>query len=374
MKKILTLFVMFLCGWSIVSAQTPAFGYQAVVRNADNELVANTDVNVTITVMSGTSVRYIETQTGKTDNLGMLNLLVGTGTPTPANTTDFVAIDWSTADTIVTTIVAGENTYELKTALRAVPYAYQAGNSPLTTQQIVDYLSNPSTNIYDYRDVMAALVGNVPTEGELWDMIKARVVQYLINRKAKAVDVFVDYIKTKADSDDVVALYNKVSDEAKTKAMSLAKQYALENKEYAMELVKAYLPLVDENDAGEAMQAAIISFNSMKQELTHEDSVNLINHAVSFVNNHLDLAVRTAKYFIKYFPADKLPDFLSTVFENSQMKQAFVNNLFYNYLDYTLLPLIMDKLNNNQELNKMLPKKCGTEEIDYCGMQNVLED
>ena len=54
MKKILTLFVMLLCGWSIVSAQTqPAFGYQAVVRTANNKLVSNTPVGVAITVLSG---------------------------------------------------------------------------------------------------------------------------------------------------------------------------------------------------------------------------------------------------------------------------------------------------------------------------------
>ena len=44
MKKILTLLVMFLATWSVLCAQTPVFGYQAVVRTADNELVENTPV------------------------------------------------------------------------------------------------------------------------------------------------------------------------------------------------------------------------------------------------------------------------------------------------------------------------------------------
>ena len=375
MKKILTLFVMFLCGWSIVSAQTPAFGYQAVVRNADNELVANTDVNVTITVMSGTSVRYIETQTGTTDTLGMLNLLVGTGTPTPANTTDFAAIDWSTADTIVTTIVAGEDTYEIKTALRAVPYALQSGNSPLTTQQIVNYLSNPTTTIDSYEQIMAALVGNVPTDGELWDMIKARLVQYLKNRKDKAVDVLVDYLTNHADADDVDALYAEVSEEAIAKAMSLTKQFALENKEYAVELIKAYLPTVTPEDAGDAMTAAIISINTMRQELTHEDSVEIINRAVSFAKSHIDLAVSMAVKFIPHVSKNQMSTFLNTVFANAPMKKALVNNLFYNYLDYKLLPDIkamVDELLEDEYLQK---QRCGADnhEVDFCGMGNVIE-
>lgn len=376
MKKILTLFVMFLCGWSIVSAQTqtPAFGYQAVVRNADNVLMADTDVTVTIYVMSNGEELYSETHETRTDGLGMLNILVGTQS-TADGVEIFDEIDWSTVDSIKTVVNVAETEFEFKTALRPVPYALQAGNSALTTEQIVNYLSDPTTTIQSYKAIMAALVGNVPTEGELWDMIKARLVQYLKNRKDKAVDVLVDYLTNHADAEDVNTLYANVSGEAKAKAMSLTKQFALENKEYAVELIKAYLPTVNAKDAGDAMTAAIISINTMRQELTHEDSVEIINRAVSFAKNHIDLAVSAVVKAIPHITTSQMNTFLNTIFgDNIPMKQAFVNNLFYNYLDYKLLPdikVMVDQQLGNTYLQK---QRCGADnhEVDFCGMRNVL--
>lgn len=375
MKKILTLFVMFLCGWSIVSAQTqtPAFGYQAVVRNADNVLMADTDVTVTIYVMSNGEELYSETHETRTDGLGMLNILVGTQS-TADGVEIFDEIDWSTVDSIKTVVNVAETEFEFKTALRPVPYALQAGNSPLTTEQIVNYLSNPTTTIHSYEAIMAALVGNVPTEGELWNMIKARLVQYLKNRKDKAVDVLVDYLTNHADAEDVNTLYLNVSDEAKTKAMSLTKQFALENKEYAVELIKAYLPTVNANDAGDAMAAAIESYESM--ELTHEDSVNIINHVISFAKSYMDVAVSAAAKAIPHVTGSQMNTFLNTMFaDNVPMKQALVNNLFYNYLDYKLLPDIKAMVDEQLGNTYLQKQRCGTDnhEVDFCGMKNVLE-
>ncbi len=375
MKKILTLFVMFLCGWSIVSAQTqtPAFGYQAVVRNADNVLMADTDVTVTIYVMSNGEELYSETHETRTDGLGMLNILVGTQS-TADGVEIFDEIDWSTVDSIKTVVNVAETEFEFKTALRPVPYALQAGNSPLTTEQIVNYLSNPTTTIHSYEAIMAALVGNVPTEGELWNMIKARLVQYLKNRKDKAVDVLVDYLTNHADAEDVNTLYLNVSDEAKTKAMSLTKQFALENKEYAVELIKAYLPTVSADDAGDAMDAIITSYENM--ELTHEDSVNIINHVISFAKSYMDVAVSAVAKAIPHVTGSQMNTFLNTMFaDNVPMKQALVNNLFYNYLDYKLLPGIKAMVDEQLGNTYLQKQRCGTvnPKVDFCEMKNVLE-
>ena len=53
MKKILTLIIMILCA-TVLFAQAPEkFTYQAVVRNASNQLVTNAPVGVQVSVLQG---------------------------------------------------------------------------------------------------------------------------------------------------------------------------------------------------------------------------------------------------------------------------------------------------------------------------------
>jgi len=368
MKKILTLFVMLLCGWSIVSAQTPAFGYQMVVRNANNELMTGTPVSLTIYVMSGMEEIYSEQKTATTDDLGMLSVLVGTVSPA-----DFAEIDWSIADTIRTIVNFSDEEFEYKTAIQAVPSALQAAKSKLTTDQIVAYLSDPQTNMEDYAQIMSALYNNIPTDGELWGMIKNRLVNYLKNRKDKAVDVAVAYLQ-QASPNDVGMLYNEVSNEVKEKIMNLAKQSALENKGYAMELVEAYLPTVTPEDVDDAYNHITSRINSLSAEDKADLREAFIQRAVPFAKNHLDLAVTAANYFLDNVTGDQVYGFLNTVFANSQMKVALVDTLFYNYLDYYLRPTIINRLNEGN-YNGYLPKQhCGTDnhEVDFCSMKRVL--
>ena len=65
---------------SIAVAQAPnKFSYQAVVRNASNAVVANTNVKMRISILqtsaSGTAV-YVETQTATTNINGLIRGLV----------------------------------------------------------------------------------------------------------------------------------------------------------------------------------------------------------------------------------------------------------------------------------------------------------
>lgn len=363
---------MLLCGWSIVSAQTqtPAFGYQAVVRTANNKLVTSTPVGVAITVMSGDSLLYSETQNTTTDSLGMLNLLVGKG-----NAVAFKKVDWSIADSIRTVISVGGEDVDFVTPLFAVPYALKADKTPLTTEQIVEYLSDPTTTIASYKEIMDSLVSNIPTDGELWDMIKGKVVNYLKERKDKAVDILAAYLEH-ADSMDIVQINNAVKPAVKTKIMNLSKQYALDNKGFAMDLLEAYLPAVTPEDVDEAYDAAM---EAIHNNFTPADSAELqakiIERGVSFAKNHLDLVVSAANYFLKKATSTQVEGFISA-FEGSTasgMMQAFVNTLFYNYLDYYLLPQIKTKVNNDLDPLYIKNQKCGTEDVRFCDMKEVLE-
>lgn len=326
---------MLLCGWSIVSAQVPAFGYQVVVRTADNELVANTTVNVAIAVMSGTETLYSEPQTeNQTDNLGILNILVGT-----VDNTKFAAVDWSKADTLVTTITVagGDNagSIEVKTPILAVPFALQAGKGTLTTEVIEQYLQTPAGK-EDFDILMAALVAN--SNGATWEQIKVKLVNYLKNRKDKAVEIVAYYLKN-ATAGDLNELYtafktnNENKDAIVSKAISLMKTYAIDNRGYAMELLPSYLKKVTVDDVTPLIEQAIEKLDNMSPETREQFKDELLPRLENFAISHRDLVVRTANYFLSSVTQGQMEQLLN-VFKNTTMEQVFVYGKTFNFLDY----------------------------------------
>ncbi len=91
-----TLFLMaFAVAALWASAQAPeAFKYQAVIRDASNQVIANTAFGVKINIMNSLSTTvYSETHSVTTSPFGLVNLNIGAGT---FNSNTFSAIDWST--------------------------------------------------------------------------------------------------------------------------------------------------------------------------------------------------------------------------------------------------------------------------------------
>lgn len=345
---------MLLCGWSIVSAQVPAFGYQVVVRTADNELVANTTVNVAIAVMSGTETLYSEPQTeNQTDDLGILNILVGT-----ANNADFAVVDWSKADTLVTTItVTGDNasSIEVKTPILAVPFALQAGKGTLTTEVIEQYLQTPAGKA-DFDILMAALVAN--SNGATWEQIKVKLVNYLKNRKDKAVEIVAYYLKN-ATADDLNELYaaldnNENKDAIVSKAISLMKTYAIDNRGYAMELLPAYVAKVTVADVTPLIEQAIEKLDNMSPETREQFKDELLPRLENFAISHRDLVVRTVNYFLGSVTQDQMKQLLN-VFKNTAMEQVFVYNKTFNFLDYYFQATHIEDAIKTQVDNELAP-------------------
>ncbi len=70
MKKISSLITLLLCAVTLFAQAPEKFTYQAVVRNANNSLVANTQVGMRVSILQGSasgSAVYVETQTGTTN-------------------------------------------------------------------------------------------------------------------------------------------------------------------------------------------------------------------------------------------------------------------------------------------------------------------
>ena len=93
MKKLFTLIALAIT--IIAAAQAPqGFNYQATVRNSAGALIVNQNVNFRFNIMlnSQTSVPiFSETHYVPTDDLGQVNLVIGTGTPTIGT---FSSINW----------------------------------------------------------------------------------------------------------------------------------------------------------------------------------------------------------------------------------------------------------------------------------------
>ena len=127
-KFFLTIAVAFVA--TVANAQNNGFNYQAVVRNAQGELVANTNVGlrITLTDEQGQQVMYRETQTVPTNAYGVLSVTVGAGTADGGKTLNDV--DWASGNVWMRVEIdakGGTNYTDMGTTkLQAVPYAYYA--------------------------------------------------------------------------------------------------------------------------------------------------------------------------------------------------------------------------------------------------------
>jgi hypothetical protein len=103
MKRILLILVLIVTVFQGFS-QTRGISYQAVIlnpnpqqlpgQNAENNILANSAVAIQFTIVNASGTEeYQEQHTTQTDRYGMINLLIGTGSPTSSN--DFADIFWN---------------------------------------------------------------------------------------------------------------------------------------------------------------------------------------------------------------------------------------------------------------------------------------
>jgi hypothetical protein len=144
MRKITTLIaIMFVL---IASAQAPqGFNYQATVRNSSGVLITNQNVlfkfNLMIDSQTSSPV-YSETHFVTTDDLGHVNLVVGTGTPL---TGSFTSIDW------------GAGVYYLGIELNTGAGLVSMGTSQLFSVPYALYSQTAGTTTNNNQDLQAVL-------------------------------------------------------------------------------------------------------------------------------------------------------------------------------------------------------------------------
>lgn len=104
--------------------------YQAVVRDANNQLVTNTNVGMRISILQGSTTGtavYVETQNPTTNANGLLSIEIGNGTVISG---DFSTINWANDTYFIKTEtdLNGGNSYTITgtSQLLSVPYALHA--------------------------------------------------------------------------------------------------------------------------------------------------------------------------------------------------------------------------------------------------------
>ena len=129
MQKIYTLITAVLVS-TLLSGQSPSsFKYQAVLRNVRGDIRANADASILIAITKTQDngvVVYSETHKVKTDNFGLIDLVIGKGTPILGN---FSAINWSNGTYSANIAVDGLSMGSVQ--FHSVPYslfAEKAGN------------------------------------------------------------------------------------------------------------------------------------------------------------------------------------------------------------------------------------------------------
>ena len=104
-----------------------SFAYQAVIRNAEGELIANQDVNLKFSLSNGGKTYYTETQQAKTNQYGNISVEVGKGKAEKGAMSD---VPWETLDITLKVEVqfAGDSKFITlgETKINPAPYALYA--------------------------------------------------------------------------------------------------------------------------------------------------------------------------------------------------------------------------------------------------------
>jgi hypothetical protein len=154
MRKLYTTLVAILLTASVFAQSPEKISYQAVVRDASDNLTTNTQIGMQISILqgsaSGTPV-YVETQAPTTNANGLVSLEIGAG----STSDDFSVIDWANGPYFVKTETdpTGGTTYTITgtSQLLSVPYALHAKTAETVTGGITEtdptFSSSQAANI-----------------------------------------------------------------------------------------------------------------------------------------------------------------------------------------------------------------------------------
>jgi uncharacterized protein (TIGR02145 family) len=205
MKKLFTLLTTLLITINVFSQAPEKISYQAVMRNAEGDLIQSSDVGIKITILKGSTdgtAVYSETHTVTTNTNGLVTLEIGTG----ETSDNFSIIDW------------GADLYFLKTEtdpdgginytitgvsqILSVPYALYAKSAE-------NGITNGSQIIQGDKTFTDAVIINTPVNANdavnkaYVDALIANVEEYLISGGLVVKDIDGNVYKTVSIADQI---------------------------------------------------------------------------------------------------------------------------------------------------------------------------
>ncbi len=159
---------------SFTIAQTPqGFNYQAILHNANGEVIAVKQVGLRISILKNNVPVCVEQYTLITNEFGMVSLTLGS-----VNTVDFGSIDWSTGTFTIKIEVdpnGGTSYIDMGTAqLLSVPFALYAKKAENAfSGNYSDLTGKPDLSIYLTSEVDGSVTNEIelPTNAAAGDMV-----------------------------------------------------------------------------------------------------------------------------------------------------------------------------------------------------------
>lgn len=139
MKIWTLLFAILIFAISLPGQNSGGFNYQAIVRDANQNVIANQTVGIRISILvesAGGLVVYQETFSPFSNDYGLINLEIGSGNVISGA---FEAIDWGNGPYFMETAmdISGGTNYTVMGAsrLKSVPYALHAGKAEMLIEK-----------------------------------------------------------------------------------------------------------------------------------------------------------------------------------------------------------------------------------------------
>ena len=141
MKKIFAILTAVLITATLWAQSPDKISYQAVIRDASDDLVTNRSVGIQISILQGSAsgtALYVESHTPATNANGLVSIEMGTGTTSD----DFSTIDWASGPYFIKTETdpSGGTSYSITgtSQLLSVPYALHAKTAETLTGTIIE--------------------------------------------------------------------------------------------------------------------------------------------------------------------------------------------------------------------------------------------
>ena len=172
MKKLTLFLATILCACLAIAQVPQTMNFQALIRNAENEVVTNQQVDVEVRVLNASQTAvYVETHSVTTSSGGVATMEIGAGTPVSGS---FAAIDWAAGRYYLETRIQlpdGSDALTDVSPLLSVPYSLYAAKAGEVDIDLSEYAKKSdipdAVDLSDY-----ALKSEIPSEVSLEEYAK----------------------------------------------------------------------------------------------------------------------------------------------------------------------------------------------------------